>query len=125
VDAAVGLNVTLTEQLVPAARVVPQVVVLVKSPELVPEMETPTIVRVPVPTLERVTVCGALEVLIAWFPNESEEGLSETTGTAVLLKLPTVTFPPLTVTLRLAGVKLYPGLLGVMVYVPLPSPENE
>jgi hypothetical protein len=124
-DAAVGLNVTLTEQLAPAARLVPQVVVLVKSPELAPEMEMLTIVRVPIPTLDRMTVCGALEVLIAWFPNDSEEGFSETTGTAVLLKLPTVTFPPFTVTLRLAGVKLYPELLGVTVYVPLPSPENE
>ena len=119
------MNVTLTEQLVPAARLVPQVVVLVKSPELAPVMEMLTIVRVPIPTLERVTVCGALEVLIAWFPNDSEEGFSETTGTAVLLKLPTVAFPPLTVTLRLVGLKLYPGLLGVMVYVPLPRPENE
>ena len=51
---AVGLNVTLIEQLAPAARVAPQVVVSEKSPLLVPVMAMLVRFIVPVPVLETV-----------------------------------------------------------------------
>jgi hypothetical protein len=51
---AVGLNVTLIEQLDPFARVAPQVVVSEKSPLLVPVMAMLVRFIVPVPVLETV-----------------------------------------------------------------------
>ena len=65
---AVGLNVTLKVQLAPDARLVPQVVVLVKSAALVPVMLPPFSVKVPLPLFVMVTVCGVLLVPTAWFP---------------------------------------------------------
>jgi hypothetical protein len=114
-DAAVGVKVTLMEQLAPGVKVVPHVVVRLKSPAFAPVMLILLMVKVPTPTFERVTLCAALEVLTDWLPNDREDGFSDTTGTAVLLKLPAVTFAPFTVTLRLVGLKLYPELLGVIV----------
>src|SRR5271168_2397814 len=43
---------------------------------------------------------------------------------AVAVKLAAVAFAPLTVTATLAGLKLKPLKLGVMVYDPFASPEN-
>ena len=62
VPAAVGLNVTLTVQLLPAARLARQVWVWEKSPLFVPVTAMPLMVSVAVPVLVRVTVCGALPV---------------------------------------------------------------
>jgi len=109
------VKVTLIEQLAPGVKVVPHVVVRLKSPAFAPLILVLLMVKVPTPTLETVTLCAALEVLTDWLPNESEVGFSDTTGTAVLLKLPAVTFAPFTVTLRLVGVKPYPDLIGVIV----------
>src|ERR1700719_1710493 len=63
--APVGVKVTLIEQFDPAARVAPHVVVSTKSP-LDTMLE---IFSVPVPVLLRVTLWGALVVLIAWLAN--------------------------------------------------------
>lgn len=61
---AVGLKVTLIEQLTPAAKVDPQVVVRAKSALFAPVMEVAIPVRVVVPLFFNVTVCAALVVLI-------------------------------------------------------------
>src|SRR2546428_189104 len=60
---AVGLKVTPIVQLVPAARLAPQVWVWVKSPLLVPVMAMPLMLSAAVPVLERVIDCAALLVL--------------------------------------------------------------
>ena len=52
---AVGLNVTLIVQLLPAATELPQVFVWVKSPGLVPVTAMLVMLSVPVPVLVRVT----------------------------------------------------------------------
>ncbi len=56
VPAAVGLKLTLIVQLAPAAKLAPQVVVLVKSPAFAPVMEILLIVTVVMPTLVSVVV---------------------------------------------------------------------
>lgn len=71
---AVGVKITLRVQLAPAARLVPQVLVWVKSPELLPFIVIPVIARGAVPLLDRVAVCGVLEVLIGWPGNDKAEG---------------------------------------------------
>jgi len=60
VPVAVGLNVTLIVQLVPAARLAPQVWVWVKSPLLVPVMAMPLMLSAALPALERVIDCATL-----------------------------------------------------------------
>jgi hypothetical protein len=60
---AVGVNVTLILQLAPAARLVPQVFVWLKSPLFVPVMAMLVMPSAAVPVLERVTACAALLVL--------------------------------------------------------------
>ena len=52
----VGLNVTLIEQLPPAATLVPQVFVCPKSPLLVPVIVMLVRLNLPLPLLERVIV---------------------------------------------------------------------
>ena len=59
---AVGLNLTLIVQLPPAARVVPQVVVLVKSAGFVPAKVIAIPVRGVLPALDSLTVLAALVV---------------------------------------------------------------
>ena len=58
VPVAVGAKVTLIVQLPPAATEPPQLLVWAKSPDVT----MPLTVRVAVPVLLRVTVCGALVV---------------------------------------------------------------
>ncbi len=77
---AVGVILTLIEQLAPAANEAPQVVVSLKSPEFVPVMEIPLIVRVSVPVFVSVTVCAAVEVPRAVAANVSVEGERDTVG---------------------------------------------
>ena len=60
VPAAVGLNVTLIRQLVPAATLLPQPLLGIKSAVLVPAIATLVMLKLTLPTLFRVTVCGAL-----------------------------------------------------------------
>ena len=57
---AVGLNAALIVQLVPAARLEPQVWVWVKSPLLVPVMAMPLMLSAAAPVLERVIDWAAL-----------------------------------------------------------------
>ena len=77
---AVGLNVTLIEQLAPATRLAPHVLVWAKSPGLVPVRLTLVIVSGAVPVLDNVTVCAALVVPTVWLPNVREVGVAEATG---------------------------------------------
>jgi len=49
-----------------------------KSPAFVPVTVTPEIVSVAPPVLFSVTVCGALVVLVVWFPKVSDAGERET-----------------------------------------------
>ena len=64
----VGLKVTLTVQLAPAASELPQVWVCAKSPALVPVIAMEVIVNLVVPTLVRVTVFAGLVVPTATEP---------------------------------------------------------
>jgi hypothetical protein len=65
VPLAVGLNVTLTLQLAPAANELPQVWVCAKFPALVPVIAMLLMVKLVVPVFLRVTVLAALVVPIA------------------------------------------------------------
>src|SRR5437870_4396548 len=65
---AVGLNVTLMAQLAPAATVLPQLLVWVKSPPLVPVMPMAEMVSGAVPEFVRVTVFGAVVVPTVTLP---------------------------------------------------------
>ena len=75
---AVGLKVTLIEQLTPAAKVDPQVVVRAKSAVLVPVKEMLRDVSVVVPMFFSVTVCAALVVLTVWLAKVTFVGLTVT-----------------------------------------------
>lgn len=59
---AVGVNVTLIEQLAPAKTLLPQVFVWEKSPEFVPARPTLVMLREAFPVLVSVTGCAALVV---------------------------------------------------------------
>jgi hypothetical protein len=62
VPRAAGLKVTLMVQFLPAATLLPQVLVCAKSEALVPVKETPTPVKAVVPEFVTVTVLAALVV---------------------------------------------------------------
>src|SRR5258708_19057470 len=64
----VGLKVTLTVQLAPAANELPQVWVCAKSPASVPVIAIPQIVKLIVPTFVSVTVFAGLDVPRTTFP---------------------------------------------------------
>ena len=59
---SVGVKFTPIEQLAPAGKLAPHVLVWEKSPLLVPAMAAPGKVRVAVPVLVRPTICAALLV---------------------------------------------------------------
>ena len=86
--AAAGEKVTDTEQLVPAAKTLPQVVVMTNSEEFVPVSQMLRMLRDAVPVLESVTVLGALAVPTFWFPNDRLAGDITTCGTAELFPVP-------------------------------------
>lgn len=65
---AVGVNVTLTEQLACAARLGVHVVVRAKSAASIPAIAILVMLSVVAPTLVSVTVCGALVVPTVWLP---------------------------------------------------------
>jgi hypothetical protein len=77
---AVGRNVMLKVQLAPAARVEPQVVVRVKSPEFVPVIEVLLMVMLAPPLLVKVTVWLLLVVFTCWLPKAIEVGDKLATG---------------------------------------------
>ena len=63
---AVGVNVTLIVQLLPAASELPHVVISAKSPGFVPVTATPAMLISAFPVLLSVTVCAALVVPTFW-----------------------------------------------------------
>jgi hypothetical protein len=78
----------LTEivQLLPPATLVPQLLVWLKSAELVPVNVILLIDTAAVPMFESVTVLAELVVLTFWFPNARVVGVS-VTGTPVPLRV--------------------------------------
>jgi len=78
--AAVGVNVTLIEQ-VPfdamVAGLMGQVFVCAKLLALVPVIAIPLMVAAPDPLLVMVTLCAPLVVLIDWFAKEMEGGTAD------------------------------------------------
>ncbi len=69
---AVGVKVTVMVQLAPTAKLLPQVLACAKVPLLCRD----PIVKLDVPGLLRVKVCGLLVVPSGWEPKVKEEGLS-------------------------------------------------
>jgi hypothetical protein len=81
VPAACGLNLTATEQLEPAARLVPQLFeVTTKSAALLPLIETVLMVRVPVPEFLRLTLWVLELVKSSVVGNVKDIGDRETAG---------------------------------------------
>ena len=80
VPVANGVKVTLIEQLLPAAKLEPQVFVCAKSVLLVPVIAMPDMLSVPVPLLVIVTTLAALVVPTNWLPNASDVGDRVTAG---------------------------------------------
>jgi hypothetical protein len=79
---AVGVNVTLIAQFVPAARLVPQLFDCEKSPALVPVMPMEAIERVVPPLFVSVTVCGLLADPMPWPAKVKLATLKPAPGTA-------------------------------------------
>jgi hypothetical protein len=80
---AVGVKVTLIVHFAPIARFelfTGQVLVCAKSPLLVPLKAMLEIITAAVPVFVSVTPCGALVVVISWFPNERPADESVTAG---------------------------------------------
>lgn len=75
--AAVGVNVTLMPQLLPAVNVPPHVVVRVKSPGLLPVMVMLEIVSVAPPVFVSVMVCGDVLTPTSELPNARLVGESD------------------------------------------------
>jgi hypothetical protein len=61
-----GVKVTLIEQLAPAVRLVPQLLVDEKSAAFAPAILSPDMVSALPPLLVKVTDCGALAVFTVW-----------------------------------------------------------
>ena len=74
---AVGVKVTMTEQVAPAARVLPQLFVWLKSP-VIPIL---LMVSVAVPVFVNVTLCAALDVFTSWSAKVKVAGDKLATGT--------------------------------------------
>ena len=77
---AAGVKVTLIVQFAPAATELPQVLVCIKSPALVPVMARLEIVKAALPVLVRVTACAVLVVPTDWLPKERLAGARLTAG---------------------------------------------
>src|SRR5580658_7852574 len=78
VPLANGVNVTVTVQLAPTARLVPHVFVTPNHVASVPVIVIEVKVSVAVPVFVIVEVCGALLVFTFWLPKLSEVGLELT-----------------------------------------------
>jgi hypothetical protein len=88
IPAALGVKVTLTVQLDPAATPEPQLFVCAKSPLLVPVIETLEMLTVVLPGLDSVTLCAELVVPTAWPVKVKLDGESVIAGiTPVPVKL--------------------------------------
>src|SRR4051794_17612903 len=71
---ATGMNTTLTAQLAPGARLVPQLFVSENEAAPEPEIAMPPTASGPVPVLVSVSVCGALATMTVWLPNPAAGG---------------------------------------------------
>jgi len=83
-DAVLGVKVTLMVQLAATASVVPQVVVWAKDEDDVPTMVMAMPVTVAALLLVRVTVLGALVVLMVWLPKSTVVGFRNTVAGAAV-----------------------------------------
>jgi hypothetical protein len=83
-----GVKVTETVQFVPAASVVPQLVVSAKSAGLAPARVMPEMVSAALPVLERVSVCGAVVLPTLVVAKVSVEGVSEAIGAGTAVPVP-------------------------------------
>jgi hypothetical protein len=72
-----GVKVIAMVQLVPTARLVPQLFPCVKSAAFVPLKLMPLIVRGPVPVFVRMTGCAGVVVETVWLPKLTELGLGD------------------------------------------------
>jgi hypothetical protein len=79
--AEVGAKLTEIVQLPPAARLVPQLFVCLKSAVLVPAMAMLLIESAAVPVLDKVSVWAAAVVPMVWLPNDTLDGLNDACGT--------------------------------------------
>src|ERR1700757_1140912 len=82
-----GEKVTLIVQLAPACRPAPpigQVLLCPKRVGFAPPIVMLLMINGTVPVFCTVTLCGALVVLIAWFPNAIEAGATVTVGRVVV-----------------------------------------
>jgi hypothetical protein len=113
---ACGVSRKLTVQVELAASVVPQVLEEIeKSAAFAPVTEIELMVNVAAPVLRTVTELVEEFVRYTTVPKLIALGESEIRGMPVDVKLTPVTFAPLTVFDWLAGLKVYPVLLGVTV----------
>jgi hypothetical protein len=85
--AAWGENVTLIVQVVPGARLVPQLFVCKKSPLFIPVTIIDVTVSVVVPMLVRIAVCTALRVPTAWLAKRRLLGVSAAATLSAAVKL--------------------------------------
>ena len=88
---SVGVNVVLTVQVAPAARLAAQLWVTANGP--VTENE-PTL-RAAMPELDRVTLWVSLEVATAWSPNAKVSGLAKEAGETPAPEIATELLPAL------------------------------
>lgn len=112
---AVGVNVTLTVQLAPAATLVPQVFVCAKSPGFVPVIEIPLIVSL-FPRLVSVKLCVLLVVPTLRLTKVSELRESDTAVFPVPFSL-TVWLPVLASSAMVKVALIEPVVEGVNVTV--------
>jgi len=87
-EAAVGVNVTVTAQEEPAASVDPQVPPVEKEPAFAPVRLMLEIFRVALPVLETVMLCEALVVPTVVPANVSDGGARLTTGAGAGMPVP-------------------------------------
>ena len=107
----VGVKTTITEQLAPAARLVPQVLLSEKSPVAVIEL----IVKASVPEFVRLTTCPALDVPTVCAANITLTGLNVAPGETPVPESATVSGEVLALSvIAIAPVRL-PAAVGVKV----------
>jgi hypothetical protein len=94
VSAAVGVKVTLTVQLAPAATELPQLLDSVKSLALVPVTARFVILTEELPVLARVTDCGLLDRSRGWLPKFRLTGDKFNAGVLAVLGTACVAPPP-------------------------------
>jgi hypothetical protein len=114
--AAAGVKTTLKAQLVPAATDVPQLLVCVKSPGLVPVNAALVMLNAALPVLLKVTVWGELAVLVAMLPKARLAGARLTVVpvlTPVPERLTTLWVLPKTLSTRIREALKVPAVAGV------------